>query len=998
MIFNYSLSSSMKGSNNNSYMTTPTTFCFGKNTSFGYKTLQSTEFSQLVSNLLYYSVSPYLYSDGHRHLSKVVGVGNVLMVDIDSKEDIRPQLWASVQAMPFDFIILPTQNHLTVTDTGNYMFKYRLVVPIEGITTPEQYKASIHYLIQAFNIPAVDSATWTDARFFAPTLPQVGQRFNARVVDEVPATPFTVSQSDVDAVRERLAITVDGGLPEEHYPRRLGSGYLQYTTEFDKYAVAKQSTQVVEATLSGRTLTLPHQDSNNRIGVDAFKRIDTGSPVALGDVAYSLRNNERVFCDCPTKDNHTDPNDIRYAWLLKTGSGECRLYCASDTCKAQHGEYRLVTLPQWHEFVGASNFSRTTARVDALLDRVTYNLLVLLTEYICTYKQVTLKDWYEKTAFAQEYMYAELLDENALRVLTLMTTKADVPFVYDISLSGGVTGALATKSAHLLMQGSWFSYLFKGGWSTFYKAIQDKEVSKTKLFKSVMDTVSTDVGFIDLKKEASELKPSLQYDSAIEVDIGLEGRKVTIVNSSFDEPVYMKRRALTAKGVPQHAEYPSIIGLFADHWKLPYGGVQFGEGIIHDLPTLIIAFSSLNMYTDGMTNQRHTAFCITAPAGIGKTSLIKNFAECGLSNDDSHGADIFGYSGLYPQSIDGVKNKLWSTGDELSPAMMKSMSIPLLLSNLTRRLVNVNVKGKIDSTFTSYAKVLWGARAWDALSQGAQATELRSRLFAITYTEEMFDRGDTGTTPYLEYCESDLGVVDEAVQHWLCDRYIQLKEQILGMSVEARVSLLNTFKASLKAKYAGTLEYVVTYDDDTGEQTDVVAKQVASDKDRDLKVVLETLLRYRQGIINNPEPAGGSMLYSAMQGTKNSDNLGTESRRTLVCEEYMYKAFVGTSHTDSLHLLVVPTPSRVSSKWFEKIVDKVYGEESKKGYYVKQAFSYNKLRAYLADAPVALPTEEGLLVKDLSRPTYTVYSAVNVYKLKFYVIDVSLVEDYINEI
>ena len=1007
MSIRFSVSGNIRGSHKNAYKVNDTTYCFGKGTTYNFQETQVNTLDEVVTHLLFSAVSPYIYKDGHRHRNTVTGIGNLVFLDIDSKTNIEAEVLRAVASLPFQYVLAPTQNHLTVSPTGTH-YKYRLVIPVENLTNALEYKAIIHWLISTYGIPSVDSASWTDARFFAPAIPLVGSRYTHYISED--NIQYAVTQQEVDAIMHRLRLIDTNGnfvLSPEIYPYRTTGQILQYSPDMMQHAPVPTE-QESSATITGKELTRVYEDSDNTLNKASLKKFDLNHPVSFGDLSAIMSNSTRVFVQCPTHHLHST-QDTRYAWLLKTGGGDVRLYCSSDTCKAQHGEFRKIILPKWKEFVGERNFARTVTRVEQLMERVVYNLLTSIHELICTYKGVTLQQKHEKMEYAKNVMFEEFIDKNALYVLVLLITKekGSGPVLIDISLSGGLLGKLNIKTAGLLMTGSWYTYLFKAMWTQFSQYVSSKEVSKVAVFKLVVDTIATDTAFTEVVKESSVLRPSLPYDSSVTVDVGLEGRHIEIVNSSFDEPVYRLKDKLDREGIVTSEKYASTVQAFTEHWKLPHGGVPLGDKlIIKDLPTLLIVFACLNMYTDGVTNQRHTALIITAPPSVGKTSLINNIHEVGLSNSDTHTASVFGYDGLYPQSIENLKNKLWATGDELSPQLMKQdISMPLLLSNLTRRQVNVNIKGKIDSEFTAYAKVLWGARAWEAISQGNQATELRSRLFAITYTEEMFDVADTGTTPFLDICMNDIGTVDHIVQHRLASIYIDVKTSIMNMENNDRVHMFNQFRVALKEKYAGTTEYVTEYDEDSGEVVEVKARAVVSDKERNLISILETLLKYRQGIIDRPnaDDNGGALVFNALSRTWGlGDSLGKESKRTLFSEEAMYNlhhSFKTLSGQPKLDAIVIPAPSRLSKRWFDAICDKVYGADSKRSYAIKMTFNYSLLQKWFAryvDDEASIQFYADQLGN--SDTATSALSTINKQRMKFKIVSTAFVENYLESI
>ena len=998
-----SFSNNLYGSNSNSYQTDETTYCFGKGTTYNYTVQEYNSLAEVIPVVLYSAVSPYLYKGGHRHAKNLEGVGSLIFLDIDSSKDISLSIQALSEAFTFQHAVLPTQNHLThSTKYNSIMHKYRIIIPCQGISTILEYKAVIHWLVKTYNISDVDSASWTDARFFAPTLPKVNQKYahNIGKTD----TAKVVTETDVHNFLVRLNMIDEQGnifLPPTQYPSKLEGNILQYQPDMLQYAPIDDTEEKVSS-ITGRTVTRPFRDISNTMSDYAFDRLPIDTPVPIGDIAQGLQADQRVFCECPTKHNHTDENDERYSWLLKTGTGSVRLYCSSDHCKAEFGDYRQVVLPEWRDFIGDRHYNATTSRLEVLVERSLMNLVVLMAEYVCKFNNVTMDVWHEKVAYVKGILLKDYLEENSIYVLSLMVThEGKNKMFYDLNLAGCVIGELDIKHAHLVTQNGWYSYLFKPKFTEFLQFCQDKEITKPKILASIVSTVSSDIKFITLEKEIFKLRPSQLYNGSIEVDIGLEGRHIEIVNNSFDEPVIRTFKRLEREGVLDDMnEYNKIASAFDDHWKLPYGSVNILGVDINDLPTLLIVFSVLNMYTDGTTNQRHSAFVITAPSGVGKSSLINNIAKIGLSNDDGHNASVFGYEGLYPKSVNDMKNRLWTTGDELSPKSMKNMVMPLLLSNTTRLDVSINIKSQVDSSFTSFCKVLWGARAWEAISTGDQATELRNRLFAITYNDEHFERFGN-PTEFLTMCENDVGLIDKVIQHKLGKAYLDMKAWALSMDMKSRITVLNDFKMNIKEKYAGTLSYESDYDEE-GNVISTRSVVVASDSSRELAEVLEALIRYRSGIIQNPSTGigGGCIQFNSLTPPKGKEShLDTKSRRILAIEQATYSYF-----KQGLDYLLVPTVSSHTLNWYTDVIQKVYGSNDRHAYRVQMCLKMTSMRKFLANdtktgfpnsKPVDLETVK--FVNTLTTPNVTQIAGttVTVKGMTFKILHIPTIEKFI---
>ena len=1013
-----STSTNLAGSNKGSFMATPSVYCYGKGTTYDFYTTEYDSLADLIPALLFSATSPYLFRDGKRDRKSMVGVGNVLMVDIDAPTDITPQFFQSLLTMPFQYLVVPTQNHLTSIDTERRYFKYRLIVPITGVLNDQQYKSAVRWLVDTYNIGSVDSASYTDARFYAPTFPLAGQFFKQFVSKHEPVQSFTITDEMILPLYQRVGMLDEATnsliLPDSLYPKRLEGDVLEYHDTMAQHTTITTDS-VASAEVSGRTMSEVYDDNDNNMSEDAFKRVFEKAQVALGDIASALRPDQRVFCKCPTSHNHTDQGDTRYSWLLKTGSGDTRLYCASDHCKKDYGEYRRIGLPKWRDFVAEENYGRTTARVEELTASILYSLVTKLAKYISGMHNTTFSNWYEEVDYAKKMLYSHYIDENALHCLVLLTVKEgkSPAMIYDISLAGGNKGLLNVKKAGILLQGGWYSYLFQDKWTELSDYAQDKEISKFKIVEGITETVAGDQAFVEIIKEHTILRPSLQYDSSITVDLSMEGRAMTFVNNSFDEPVYRLNKKLTRDGIPALPNYGDTLKAFLHHWRLPYGSVMFGENEIGDLPSLLILFSALNMYSDGEANQRHTAFVITAPSGIGKTALINNFMMAGLSNDDSHNAHVFGYEGLYPNSVDDLKSKLWATGDELSPRVMKNdISMGALLSNLTRSNVRVNIKGHIDSEFTAFSKVLWGAKAWDAISLGDQATELRNRLFALTYTAEMFDNDDGTPSYFLNMCELDNGTLDKIIQHWIGDRYIQIKEMVLSVPIEERLTLFTAFKNNVKAKYAGTLDYDTEYADD-GTATTVV-RTVASDETRSLVEVFKALLEYASRV----QLATGDfppVVFSPMNVANNY--LDGDMLKILGGEELTHCSFRSKRVQPFLAIPRLQSTKGMDT-WFIKVVEHMYpSDKSSKAYRLMQLFRGNEFRkalnsdAFAITDPVLLREMEYHIGNRDSRrkaksmfeeelPSMKRYFDVSKYSsrgTKYYALPIDLIEKFIED-
>jgi len=892
-LISISASTNLKATNKNAYRSEDK-YCFGKATSFNFKEVTVANIKELLPILLTQAVSPYIYKGGHRHASKVTGLGNLVILDIDSPTDISQVLLACVAQMNFDYGIIPTQNHLNVSK-GILYYKYRLVIPVAGVTTAVQYKAVIHWLINTYQLPEVDSASWTDARFYAPTLPTIGSTYNSYDAVTNP-TQFTVTEQEYNNTLHRLGMLGEDGepiLPADMYPVQDNGTYLAFDDSMLQFAPVEEEVHHTSE-ISGKTTVSVYSDVSNTMDSKEVARLSKQGLVSIGEVAGKMLQSDRVMCECPTSYNHTDPNDKRYAWLLKTGAGDVRLYCGSDHCRKDFGDFRQIVLPDWTDFIGDNNYDTTVNRLNQIYSSVTANLLTALTDAICKYKNVEVEKYHEGRAYANEVLFAELMDANALKIMCLLinaTEKGATPTLTDISLDGSMLGKLVVKKAKLLMASSWNSYIYKSGFTDFVRETKDDQLTKAKMFDLIANTVTTDIYFTSVIKQIDLLKPSQIFKGSIKVDLPSSGREVTYTANNFDTPVYRKKKRLEREGVLNNTDrYNEVVSAFSSHWKLPYGSVDVNGFEVVDLPTLIILLSSLNMYSDGKANQRHTALVVTAPSGIGKTSLIGNMSEIGLSNGDEHSASVFGYKDLYPKSVDDMKNKLWATGDELSPTMFKDISVPNLLGNLTRDIVNVNVKGKIDSGFTAFFKVLYGARAWEAISQGSQATELRNRLFAITYTEEHFMKNGEVTTDFLTLCDDDRGDIDNIIQHRLATIYFAVKSWVLAMPMGDRVAMFNHARYVTKAKYAGTINWVTEFDEDTDEIIGAKPEKVKSDTDRTLDDLIEIFLKYRADIVTNPTKGEGTILFTAL--TKDTESsysaLTARDAKVYKAEEFTY--------------------------------------------------------------------------------------------------------------
>ncbi len=836
----YSKSDNIRGSRKNSYRVSNSQYCFGKGSTYDFFEVQTEDYATVYNDMLYGAVSPFLYKGGHRTQGNMVGVGNLVIIDIDSTHDILAELTVCVANMPFTYFTIPTQNHLM---NG---YKYRLIIPCEGIATQERYVAVLTYLVETYKIPSVDLTSKSHARFFAPTIPKVGQSFSyfeAPPVDKITEKqPYSVTQNDVDLALIRTGLLKDGVLTIDpiYYPYQFNEQILQFTEEMAIFAPSDD--EVIALAIEGTTLTTIYPDSSNSISKGEFRRLSERGEVCVGDVVASLRPNQRVLCECPTSHLHTDQSDKRYAWLLKTGGNRTRLYCGSNNCTQQFGEYRDIVMPSWEYFLHKNNPDGTSHLLTSIVSSVTSSLVKLCAEAICLMESAVYDEWHEKEKFAREKLFTKLLDENTLHILILMINKVKGSglLIHNITPAGSRESTVQLGKSSELLQATWFGYLFKPSYTDFYKVAGDSAFSKGAIIKKITDIVAGDVSFITTTHEDTTLKPSQKASSILQVDFTNNLRTEYIVNNSFDEPVFQARKRLIADGVLKDPQYEPITQAFVEHWQLPRGSVMLKGFEVGNLVDLLMLFSMLNLYSNGATNQRHTAFVINAPSGIGKTSLIANFTKVGLSNDDKHMADVFGFNGLYPFSVDDMKNKLWVTGDELNMATMKNINISALLGNLTRLEVTVNVKGLIDQSFSGYSKVLWGARAYEAISQGSQSYELRNRLFAINYPE-------MPNSEFLNMCSYDVGYLDSAVQLFICERYFQWKALLKGMSVAEVAKLLSMLKAELKVKYAGVIE---EFEDEAGEAVYEVAQ---TDGQKAVDNVLEVLVDYRDKILNDVE-------------------------------------------------------------------------------------------------------------------------------------------------
>jgi hypothetical protein len=462
--------------------------------------------------------------------------------------------------------------------------------------------------------------------------------------------------------------------------------------------------------------------------------------------------------------------------------------------------------------------------------------------------------------------------------------------------------------------------VFKPLWDEVYTKSNNTDLNKGNVLKLIAEKVGADQYMSKVVKEGYHIKHSSPTSRKPMMEVSNLGREQILESNGFDDKLYVHRENLLRQGIASDPMYNDIVSAFVDHWKLPYGSVEFMGNEVKNLPYLIMLLASFNLFSDGKGNQRHTTFVVTAPPEVGKSSLIKNFYECGLSNSDKFQADVFGYDGLYPTSVDELKSCLFHTGDELSPTLMKGISMPMLLGNLTRKEIDINVKRKIDSTFYSFCKVLWGARAWDAVSNIPQATELRSRLFAVTYRDEHFDK-----SRFKAICATDTGIVDKAVQLYLCEMYIEIKATLKPLDEKTRIKAFNSLKQAIKDKYDGTTEY--SYAEETEEY---VPTKVLTDKDRVNKKLLEAMLNWKAGVLQNPiaeeqGSARSSMIYDRLKTEESMMAVRGLDKYFLANELYNYK--------DPDHLyIIVPTKGRARPYWddFIKVILTRYGGMSRR--------------------------------------------------------------------
>ena len=847
-ILKLSCSNNLQGSNDN-HMVIEGSYVYGKATTYGFATKEVGSMEEIRELATFSAISPYLYKDGHRSKSKITGVGNILIFDIDSDHDMSAELFEKAKSIGVQYTILPTQNHL-VLKNGKLMHKYRLLIPISGVETTRQYVDALHYIVQTYRLPNVDRATYDLGRFYAPTLPTPGQMFKDATG---PVTADTVL-----SLATRLRFTIDGsslGLPADVYPRDDKAGILLWQDNWSDKSPALESHNGT-AEVTGDTLTEVHDDLENTIDETMLSYLKD-IRLNIGDVAFQLERGGRCMIECPTSHLHTNQSDSRYAWLRKTGGGDVLLFCGSDHCRTAYGDSRRIVLPDWETFVSESNKYQTMSSIKNIRSMLINNYSFLLADAICQVEGVTFSTPLERQDHARARLTdGSLLDTNALLVYILSVSKSDgrgSPTVKTLTLAGSLSRNVSIKDGLNTILESWSHLIFSDKWNDVAEVTGNKDMLRGNVLKDIAQTVASDYTLSTIKKDAFRIKHSSNVARMPIVNLTSQGREEVMQTNSFDGALIQRRNLLLKEGVRNYVGYDNLIASFKEHWRLPQGDVSTHSMTVTNLPSLIMLFSTLNMLSDGEANQRGTAFVITAPPGSGKSSLIENMHIAGLTNSTQYLADIFGFEGLYPTSVRGLKEALFTTGDELSPTLIKKMSIPLLLGNLTNKEININVKGQIDSSFQSFAKVIWGARAEDAMNAVTQSAELRDRTMMITYDHEHFEG-----SKFKALCNMDGGMVDKCIQLHLCETYIEFKDKILAVKFEDRVALFGVLKEAIKKKYSGAMDYVM---DETGVVSHV---NIATDKERAVNTVFSAIATWRRAVIANPVADSHSSKSSVM--------------------------------------------------------------------------------------------------------------------------------------
>jgi len=966
----YSKSTQIKGSRKNSFRVSANEMCFGKATSYGFADVVTDDINVVYNDLLFSAVSPFIYNGGHRDKNSIVGVGDLIIIDIDSVHDILIELTACIRTMPFTAFTIPSQNYLL---NG---YKYRLLIPCTGIPDVEGYIAVVNWVVETFRIPSVDKASRSVARFFAPTIPIEGQVFDyfeAPPKDKEKAKEvYKVTATDVEIALTTKGLLKDGQLTidSQLFPYQF-SNPLQFHT--DMLLFAPKEDEVIVKTVCGTTLTEIYDDPSNSLNKNEFRRLKERGDVCIGDVSSALLGNQRVLCKCPTSHLHTDSADERYAWLLKTSGNRTRLYCGSNTCTSTYGEYRNIVLPEWEYFLHANNPDSTAQILRGIVASVTVSLVRLFAESICNMEGAKLDDWYEKEAFAKERIFSKLIDENCLYILCMMVNKASnsAVMIHNVNLAGSRETTVVLGKQNESLQSTWYGSLFKPDYTEFYQVSGDKGFSKGLVVKKIVEIVSTYTSFVTVINTASALEPTQLATNSLKISYASGCRSEYIVNNSFDEPTFQYRKMLLKEGVHSNPRYGEIVKAFVNHWKLPRGSVMLKGFEVNSIVDLLILFSMLNLYSNGVSNQRHTAFAITSASGSGKSAILTNFHKVGLSNSDTHVADLFGYDGLYPYSIEELTDRLWVTGDELSPKVMKNIRVSAFLGNLTRLDVTLNVKGLINQSFPAYAKVMWGSRAYEALLLGDQSYEIRNRLFTINYSDDLLD------SEFIKLCDTDAGYLDKAVQYFICDRYFEWKALISKLAISDVTALFSEFKQVLKVKYSGILEEI---EDENG---DLALVTSLTDSETINLEALGFIMDYKSKLM-------GDIDYCTVYHPLKPNNLGGTDGYIGYLEEANIK------DTSYLYIPTINTTRRGFgfAGWYQQICIKMFGE--KRGYAIANKLDIGKFKRFLGEPAVKYSRDK--VCKPILLNADTVAGNVSKFGTRGKTVDLYTIEDIIKKL
>jgi len=632
-------------------------FGYGKATTYGFQEVNFSSLRELGFYALHYAVAPAIYKGGHRHSKNLMSIGNCVIIDIDkiSQRDME-NLLHNIRISQLNFAAIPSQN------CNKNDIRFKLVIPITNLTK-ENYKLVWIALTKQFGIIG-DEATKDLTRFFAPTIP---------AADKYPKYNQTVVKN----------ITEVFGY----------EGYLYNDTGY-VLDVANLRLQEIKEAEALETVTLkdaiPFISAETPIKVSLYegknKKIDrlVDKTITLGELADVLKAGlaeDKVNVYCLYQNEHTDPENKKYAWVQYTPTiGAVMYHCGGTTCKEKHRNSYIVDCFDHTKVIGANKYMPIT------LSKLMKGLERALLEY-----------------YVGENQLWDIINKNAIALMLMVTgaEKGDYHMTH-ISHTGEWLEAVKVRAKDTYkLYSFWRGVLFDTRIYNFIKAYnatvdENRKVSDISLFVTIVEHININLS-------------NATYTYQEDVDIFADKTKLvcekkefasslTVIRPSFDIQISEKPLILNSVGEeledPDNAHFNYIIETFNKHW----GSIPFD----------ILNFALANSVTK---NYRPKGMIIEAASGSGKSTLIEIFANLGLTNTSSPLLTEFLSSNRSAINHHALMGKLFISFDEIDASALKSGFTSKLKDTFSGKYFTIAPKGIAEVTLSTEAFILFGAEA-----------------------------------------------------------------------------------------------------------------------------------------------------------------------------------------------------------------------------------------------------------------------------------------------